>query len=74
MGNHPNITHDKFPKQSGLIGKEVEVIFHYDADHRTKGKIVRDDREAPFEMIIQLASEGEGPPRFVRSSECQYSG
>lgn len=72
MGNVKNITHDKFPKQGGQLGKSVEVCFHYDTNNRVPGVIVRDDMEEPWETIIQLQETSEGPPRFVRAVECQY--
>jgi hypothetical protein len=68
MGCHPAIRHDSFPKQGTALGKRCLVCFHYDTANAIKGKVVRDDYEAPFDMIIQL-DDG----RFVRSSECQYS-
>jgi hypothetical protein len=67
MGVISNIKHDEFPKQTEHVGKEVEVCFHYDTNHRIMGKIVRDDAEPPYESIFQL-EDG----RFVRATECQY--
>jgi len=68
MGAHPNISHDKFPKQlEGMVGKTVEVCFHYQTDKGLKGKIIRFDNEAPCLEIFQL-EDG----RVVLSTECQW--
>ena len=68
MGSHENISYTKFPKQSEYVGKEVEVCFNYNTDEILNGIIVRDDVEAPFQMIIHLEDD-----RFIRSVECQYT-
>jgi hypothetical protein len=57
-----------FPKQSDWVGQRVRVFFHYDTNRRVWGTVVRDDREAPHEMLIAL---DDGP--IVRSVECQHS-
>lgn len=67
MGVHDNIAIDKYPKQGPWLGEWVEVCFHYDADNTIKGRIVREDAEAPGVMIFQL-EDG----RYVLSTECQY--
>jgi len=66
MGNHINITGDKFPKQYPHV--RVNVMFHYDTRTACMGSIVRDDKEAPYVSIIKL-DEG----RHVLTTECQYS-
>lgn len=73
MGNHPNLTHNRYPRQSGNLGAKVDVCFHYDTSNKIPGTIVRDDREAPWISIIRLDEEVEGMPRFVQADECQYS-
>ena len=68
MGVNQNISFDIFPKQSDWVGKWVEVCFHYDSSKTIRGQVVRDDKEDPWEMIIQL-EDG----RYVRSIECQHT-
>lgn len=70
MGVHPNVnpTAGRFPKQSEWVGMRVEVCFHYDTSRTVGGTVVRDDREPPHEMLIQL---DDGP--VVRSVECQHT-
>lgn len=68
MSVQKNVGFDKFPKQGGYLGKEVDVFFNYDSSKSIKGKVVRDDVEDPFLTLIQL-EDG----RIVRSVECQYS-
>lgn len=68
MGIKENVGFDQFPKQSAKVGKCVSVAFNYDFKHLVEGTIVRDDIEAPYEVIIAL-DDG----RYVRSVECQYS-
>lgn len=68
MGCVRTITAENFPKQSSEVNRMVEVCFHYDTSKQVAGRIVRDDREEPFETIIWL-EDG----RFVRGTECQYS-
>lgn len=68
MGCVENVTAFKFPKQSQFLYNRVEVCFHYDTSHYVYGKIVRDDREEPYEGIIAL-DDG----RYVKMTECQYS-
>jgi hypothetical protein len=67
MGVVANISHDKFPKQGSYANQPVSVCFHYDTSKTIRGKIVRDDSEAPYVMIIAL-DDG----RFVLATECQY--
>ena len=67
MGCVPTITKDHFPTQGKGLGTRVEVVFHYETAHVFPGIIVRDDWEAPWELIIQL-DDG----RFIRGVECQY--
>lgn len=68
MGVAENISHSSFPKQGSLLGKSVNVCFHYKTSHTIRGVCVRDDVEAPFESIFRL-DDG----RSVRSVECQFS-
>ncbi len=68
MGVVANIGKDKFPKQSEIVGAKVSVCFNYDVKNTISGKVVRDDIEEPYRMII-LLEDG----RFVMSTECQYS-
>lgn len=67
MGIHPNISHDKFPKQGSWLNQPVSVCFNYDTSKLMTGRIVREDAEAPGVMIIALDNG-----RFVLSTECQY--
>jgi len=67
MGNHKNITIDKFPKQDDTVGQSVKVCFHYDTEHVIGGTIVRADIEEPFQTIFRL-NDG----RYVLASECQF--
>lgn len=68
MGYVKNISFVEFPIQGNLLGKAVEVLFHYDSTRVFMGRVVRDDREHPFRTLIQL-SDG----RVVEGSECQFS-
>lgn len=68
MGCVSTITKYGFPKQSEFVNRRVEVCFHYDTSKFVNGTIIRDDREEPFETIIQL-DDG----RTVLGTECQYS-
>lgn len=68
MGMVENISADRWPKQGAFLGTRVEVCFHYDTSRTVRGIVLRDDAEAPGEMIIQLDNG-----RVVRSVECQYS-
>lgn len=67
MGCVKNLTKDKRPEQGGWVGKRAEVCFNYDTSKRFPGKVIRDDREEPFETIILL---DDGFP--VKTSECQW--
>lgn len=67
MGVKNNIKHDSFPKQGSLVGKPIKVAFHYDTTNVVDAVCVRDDAEAPHQMIFQL-SDG----RIVLATECQY--
>lgn len=70
MGYHPNISHNKFPKQGNWLHRKVKVCFNYDTDTNNLcfGTIVRDDMEEPFKSIIKL-DDG----RVILTTECQYS-
>lgn len=68
MGAHKNITAERFPRQGKFLGKVVDVCFHYDTSAIVRGKVIRDDAEAPGELIILLDDE-----RVVKATECQYS-
>ena len=67
MGCHHNIDHDKYPKQGTYLNKNVLVTFHYDTEREQKGKILRDDDDDPYRIII-LLDDG----RVVLGSECQW--
>ena len=69
MGTHRNITATKFPGQGKHLGAEVKVCYHYDSNEFQPGKVVRDDMESPFVMLIHLTASD----RFVLATECQYS-
>jgi hypothetical protein len=67
MGCVDTITFDKMPKQGSYLGKRAKVCFHYDTSKTVEGIVVRDDADAPYEMIFKLDDE-----RYVRAVECQY--
>ncbi len=67
MGNHPNITATKYPKQGEDLGRSVWVAFHYEFAFKFPGRIIRDDIEPPYMGIIILADG-----RVVLTTECQY--
>lgn len=68
MGCVDTITMYKHPKQSEYVNRRVNVCFHYDTSRWMGGRIIRDDREEPFETLIEL-DDG----RVLRGVECQYS-
>jgi len=68
MGCVNGIDRDHFPTQGEWLHNRVKVCFFYDTSKTIGGRIVRDDRDEPFETIIAL-DDG----RFVRGTECQYS-
>jgi hypothetical protein len=68
MGIVKNIGFDEFPKQGKYLGKKVFVCFHYDTSKTVDGRIVRDDVEEPWIVIIAL-EDG----RYILSTECMYS-
>ena len=72
MGMHPNISHDRFPKQGRWIGRKVTVCYNYDTSQPHSGEIVRQDAEEPGKMIIRVDVEGEAA-RYILSTECMYS-
>lgn len=67
MGCVANVTATTFPRQGVYAGRRCEVMFFYSGPI-LNGTIVRDDAEAPGEMIIKL-DDG----RFILSAECQWS-
>lgn len=67
MGMHENIDHDKFPEQGSFLNKQVLVCFSFDTTVTINGKIVRDDKDDPYVLIIAL-NDG----RYVLSTECQF--
>lgn len=69
MGCHVNLTRNKYPEQSDLLGKEVEVCFHYDTSAMFRAVCIRDDKESPFVTIFQLADCCS----VVLATECQYA-
>lgn len=68
MGCVETITAYNFPKQSEYVNRRCNVCFHYDTSVSIPGTVIRDDREEPFETLIQL-DDG----RVLRAAECQYS-
>ena len=68
MGCIETITVYKFPKQSEFVNRRVRVCFHYDTSKWIEGKIIRDDREEPYETLIEL-DDG----RVIRGVECQFT-
>jgi hypothetical protein len=68
MGCIDTITAYKFPKQSEYINRRCKVCFHYDTSKWIMGTVIRDDREEPYETLIQ-PDDG----RTMRGVECQYS-
>lgn len=68
MGCVNTITAYRFPKQSEYVNRRCKVCFHYDTTKWINGTVIRDDREEPFETLIQL-DDG----RTLRGVECQYS-
>lgn len=68
MGVEVNIDYDNFPEQGSHFNKRVEVCFNYDTSRTIKGRMVRDDKGAPYRSII-LLDDG----RVVLTTECQYS-
>lgn len=67
MGVEKNVGFDKFPEQGSFLHKRVRVFFNYDTTKAIYGRVVRDDMEDPFLILIKLDDN-----RYVRSSECQY--
>ena len=67
MGCVSTITAYDFPKQSQYVNRRCKVCFHYDTSKWIMGTVIRDDREEPFETLIQL-DDG----RTMRGVECQY--
>lgn len=68
MGMVENISADRWPRQSGLLGARASVCFHYDTSRLFDGVLLRSDVEAPWLTIIQLDNG-----RVVLGTECQYS-
>ena len=68
MGNHKDISYNRFPEQASFLGRRVNVAFHYDLANTVGGTIVRDDRAHPHRTIIRLDNG-----RYVLSDECQYT-
>lgn len=68
MGVVQNVGYDTFPKQGPTLNKRVIVCFNYNTSRTVGGVVVRDDYEAPWEMIIKL-DDG----RYIMASECQYT-
>lgn len=67
MGVITDIDYNTYPKQSGYVGRTVDVIFNYDRSKMIERVVVREDVGKPYTMIIKL-NDG----RYVLSSECQY--
>ena len=68
MGVIETVGADRFPRQSEYVGQPVRVCFDYDTSREFAGLVLRDDRDAPHEMLI-LLHDG----RVVRDVECQWS-
>jgi hypothetical protein len=68
MGVIEQIDFERYPRQGRHFNTPVQICFNYDSSRVIAGRIVRDDAEAPFLTIIQLADG-----RFVLATECQYS-
>lgn len=68
MGAIKEIDINKYPEQTSLVGKKVNICFHYNTDAMIEGICVREDVGNPYVMIFML-SDG----RFVLSTECQYT-
>lgn len=68
MGRAANIALDRFPKQGEILHARCTVCFHYDTSRTIGGTIVREDVEAPHEIVIRL-DDG----RYVLAGECMYS-
>lgn len=56
-----------YPPQRPTVGCRVKVVFHFDERQIFPGVIVRDDKEEPYVMLVQI---GEG--QFVLGTECQW--
>jgi hypothetical protein len=67
MGIVENIRAHRFPRQSNYLGARVVVCFHFDTSMTIDGTVIRDDMEAPWQLIIRL-DDG----RHVLATECQY--
>lgn len=67
MGVHASITAEQFPKQGSLVGKRVQVCFHFDSSRAFEGVCLRDDIEEPNRSVFHL-DDG----RVVLDTECQY--
>jgi hypothetical protein len=67
MGAVPTISATAFPQQSAHVGRAVLVWFHRDTTDALPGTVRRDDREPPFETLLELADG-----RVLRGTECQY--
>ena len=61
------ITYDLFPEQSNLVGKRVEVCYHY-GRLVSIGTCIRDDKTEPYRTIFKLDNG-----RVLLASECQYA-
>ncbi len=68
MGTHPNLDHERYPKQSENVGDYAWVTFNYDTERPIRALVVRDDREGPNRTILVL-DDG----RTVMSTECQFT-
>jgi hypothetical protein len=68
MGVVDTISATRWPEQGRYLGTDVLVCFHYDTSVTLRGRVVRDDAEAPGVMVIEL----EGG-RYVLSTECMWT-
>lgn len=68
MSRYLFIGKDKYPEQqTELLNRVVIVMLQFDSKKPLRGKILRADKEAPNEVIIQLDDN-----RIVLGNECSY--
>jgi hypothetical protein len=52
MNSHPNIAHDRFPRQTSVLGHSLE--FYVPDMQSAKALVVRADAEEPFVLIARF--------------------
>lgn len=68
MSRYLYVGKDKYPEQQKeLLNRVVIVMLQFDSKMPLRGKILRADKEAPNEVVIQLDDN-----RIVLGSECSY--